>query len=112
MYARINAASNNIPTTFGTGAGSLILNGAPSGGQLMVINTTASDIVYTITSHPTKTPDDSVTTNPAQYLVPAAPTGGGAIATHDFLAISQGDRIFIKAPDGTVSSGKVSIVIW
>lgn len=112
MYATIDAASNNIPTTFGSGAGSLILDGAPSGGQLAVINTTTSDIVFTVTSKPSAVPDDSTAVNPAQYLVPAAPSGGTVANTHDYMAISKGDRIFIKSPGGTTSSGKVHVIVW
>lgn len=112
MYATINATSNNIPTTFGIGAGSLILNGAPSGGQLAIINTTTEDIIFTITAHPTTVPDDSVSTNPHQFLVPAAPSGGTAADTHDKFKVTKGDRVFIKSAGSAATSGKVHAVIW
>lgn len=112
MYATIDASSNNIGTTYGTGAGSLIIDGAPTGGHLGIISTVAKDIVYSITTKPTGSPDDSTTTNPHQWLLPAAPSGGTSANTQDFLIVNKGDRIFIKSPNGTASSGKVTVIIW
>lgn len=112
MYATVNAASNNIPTAFSTAAGSLIIDGAPSGGQLAIVNTTTEDIVFTITSAPSAVPADSISTNPGQYLVPAAPSGGTVANTHDYLAVTKGDRIFIKSAGSAATTGKVHAIIW
>jgi len=108
MYATINAATNNIPTTYGTGAGSLILNGSPAAGQLTVINTTGSDISFSVTSLPGATPVDSTTTNTNQYIVV-----GGSTSSHDKFKIATGDRVFIKSLSGSViTSGKVHVIVW
>lgn len=111
MYtAKIVASDNNIPTTFGTGAGSLIVNGAPSSGALGVINTTESVLYVAVTSSPTVVP---VSTLPGKCIpIPAAPTGGTGVAVFDLLKITKGDLIYIRNDSGSaVSAGSVYLFL-
>lgn len=108
MYtAKINAASNNIPTTFDRAAGSLIISSAPSGGILAFLNTTDTEVYVTWGNYPgIAVPSSSM---PGKMLViPAAPTGGSGMAIIDKAQITQGDSVFIMTEAGSArTSGKV-----
>jgi len=114
MYAIINAATNNIPTSYDTSAGSLILNGAPSTGQLDMYNSTLDFIGVTIIgTQTTSVPSSDITVNKNQYLLWPAPVGGASTATKDRFPINQGDKVYIKTLSGSAMAlGKVAIVTW
>lgn len=108
MYSgKIVASSNNIPTTFGTGAGSLILT-APSAGNVEIINRTLSVLAVAITG------DHNVpASTPYVNYIPPAPEGGSAGWVHDRFKVKIGDRIFIRSDTGsTVTSGTVYCNLW
>lgn len=114
MYAIINAASNNIPVAYDGTAGSLLINGAPSTGQVSFYNSTEDFVGVTIFgSSSTVVPSSDITVNTKQYLIPPAPTGGAATFTADRFPISKGDKVYIKTLNASpMASGKVAITSW
>lgn len=113
MFARINAATNNIPTSFDATAGSLILT-ATSAGACGLINTTSEWLVATISSAPTAVPSSDTSVNTKQYLFPPSAGTAGSVAAQvmDYFSINNGDKVYIRTLDAPATSGYVGIVIW
>lgn len=108
MYtATIDSSANNIPTTFGTGAGSKIISSCPSGGALTIINGTDSVLYVSWGSFPgVKVP--SSTLPGTMVAVPPAPSGGSGVGYFDKVHVAKGDSVFIMTGAGSArSSGSV-----
>lgn len=106
--AKIIAASENIPVTFNTGAGSLIVSEAiGSHRHLQVLNTTTEVIAVTVTGPTQPAPTSLLEHNNRQIYVPAS----GAIVSDDFL-ISPKSKIYIRTDNASASSGIVRVSIW
>lgn len=106
--AYINAASTNIPTTFGTGASSLILTdvGGQGFGHMKIVNETSSRIALCLTDKDSGTPSSSTSTNPSQDIVSATST-----EFKDDIHIY--DRVFLRSDSGSaITSGIVAVVLW
>lgn len=115
MYAsKIVASDNNIPTTYGTGAGSLLVSSLPSSRQIEIINTCESVLVVSVgPPSDDQVPNSVITTNRKQLYIPAAPTGSSAGWVKDFFSIRLGDRIYVRSDTGSaVTSGTVYINLW
>lgn len=105
----VDAAVTNIPLNFSTGSGTKIISNAPTGGSLIVINTTTSKIYIVWQQHKVGVVPSS-TLPGSQFPVAAAPTGGTSAVYGDLLKITKGDDIFIRA-DPSVSTGTVTLCI-
>ncbi len=112
MYAIINSASNNITTSFGSGAGSLLVNGAPSTGTVSFYNSCTGFVAITIIGTQTTEVPSSDPTVSNQYLLWPAPSGGAATLTADKFPINKGDKVYVRSVSGTLSSGSVAITAW
>lgn len=115
MFAIINAASNTIPIAYDGTAGSLLVDGAPSTGQISLYNSTSDFIAFTIisTNAGTALPVSSISTNTKQYLLWPAPSGGASTLTADKFPITQGDKVYIRAVSGVaLTTGKVAATMW
>lgn len=109
MYAGavLDAAVNNIPTTYSAAAGSKVISSTPSGGLLGFINTTTEVLAYTVGSFlGGKVPDSTL---PGQSgFIPAAPSGGSGVSVIDGIKLTSGDSVYIRSTSGSlISSGKV-----
>ena len=115
MYgAKIDSSSNNIPTTFDTTAGSLVIDGTPSSRQIEIINRTTEVLAITLVSKKegVTVPSSVITTNRRQLYVPPAPTSGTAGWVKDYLKINQGDKLYLRSDGSAASSGNVYINLW
>jgi hypothetical protein len=100
----INAASTNIPTTFSTGATSLVMTALEDKGysQIAILNDTSSNISLVCTDQDAATPDSSST---EQIYC----TRGSATVINEFSVFS---RLFIRSVSGSaITSGNVYIMI-
>lgn len=105
LAATIDASSNNITTSFGSGAGSKILTGIKNAQHMRVESTcnAALAIAY-------KAKEGSVPSS-AQAYIAAAPTSGTVIEYFDDIEV--GAAIYIRSDSGgTISSGKVKVSVW
>lgn len=106
--AYINAASTNIPTTYGTGASSLILTDVGDKGyrHIKIVNETSSRIALCLTDKDSGTPDSSTSTNDSQDIV-------SATSTEFKDDIHLYDRVFLRSDSGSaITSGIVAVVLW
>ncbi len=105
----VNAAITNIPLSFSTASGSKVISNAPTGGRLIVINTTTSIVYIVWQGHKVgAVPSSNL---PGSMLpIPAAPSGGTASLYGDLIKITKGDDIFIRA-DPAVALGLVTLCI-
>lgn len=108
MYlAVVDSSSNNIPTTFDTSAGSLIVDGAPNASELSFINGTSGVVVGTINAKNQAVPSSTVATNRRCFMV-APSTSSMQNMLH--LKVEPGDQIYIRSDTGSaLSSGKFYI---
>lgn len=96
MYTnKIDASVNNIPASFGTGAGSQIIAAAPSGGDLTIINTTDSILYVVWLKYNPGAAAPSSALPGTCMSVPAAPTSGTGFGTFTGK-ITMGDTVFIR----------------
>lgn len=110
MYtAKINAATNNIPTSFDATAGSKIITSAPSGGVLSVINTTDS-IIYIVWGVYLGTSLPSSTIPGTMLAVPAAPTGGSGARIDDHAKIKIGDSVYVMTDAASARTSGLVVV--
>jgi hypothetical protein len=107
--ARINGAANTIPTTYGTGGGSLIASEVlNSSSHLQVINGTTEVIAMSFISGGIKTvPGTLVSENLQQLYVPAS----GGIASDGFY-LPQGTKVYIRSDGSAASTGIFRLSVW
>ena len=105
MYGNIlNSSVNNIPTSYSSATGSLLVSTAPASGTLFVLNYTADVLAITVGSYH-QTPTTALPGN--ETYIPAAPTGGSGVATFDIKVI-KGDKIYLRTTGASATtSGKV-----
>lgn len=101
LSAKIDSSSNNIPTSFGTGAGSLILSGLANAcyTHIVICNETATRIkVATATATP-------ASSTSAMFYVPA----NSNVVLDDF---SVSDNVYLESDASAISSGTVEATVW
>ena len=112
MYGNvIDSATDNIPTTFTTAAGSRVISSSSSGGFLGIINYTSDTLAVVVGNYQdTAVP---VSTLPGRCVfIPFAPSGSNGSAAMDYFKVSQGDSVFIRATGGSaITSGKVFVFV-
>lgn len=110
--AKITASSDNIPTTFTSAAGSLVIDGAPSGGILYVMNLTTSVVVLT-TAQYLEVPSATLSTNRNQLPIP--PGSSTSLASGiiiDAFKIRQGDKVYVRSDSGsTITAGTLYVSV-
>lgn len=110
MYtAKIDASTDNVPITFGTGTGSYIISSAPSGGDLTVINTTDSILYVWWGKYNTGATAPSSTLPGPCMSVPSAPSGGSGFGVFSGK-ISKGDSVFVRTDATTLRSTGLVVV--
>ncbi len=95
----IVASSNNITTSYGSGAGSQILSSLEYKGNITVQNTTGTAIIVSYTSNTC-----SASSNDDMYVLNnTANTKYGA---------AIGSKVCVRSTSGTISSGTVYAEVW
>lgn len=102
---KINAASNAIPTSFGTGAGSRIITGIGRAKGILYIISTCEEFIKINFSAPN---GDTAPTVVDAYI-PAAASGSSAGLT--LVDVNLGDAIFIASDGSSISTGIVRAFI-
>jgi len=99
---RLDASSSNIPTSFTTGAGSLVMTGGANKGFFAIINYCTANLAVNYTWNDTATSPTLV-----DAYVPAAVSGGGpGVLCLDNSLVSN--TVFIASDSGaTLASGIV-----
>jgi hypothetical protein len=102
--AKIDAATNNIPTDFSTAAGSLAIQDAVSGRKgIAIYNGSSSRLAVCVSHHSaTVAPADNVN---ATLYVPA--TTGIAIDN-----VYCGKTVYIRSDESLITSGVVTVSLW
>ena len=106
--AYLNTSSTNIPTTYGTGAGSLVLTGVGGEGysHMKIVNETSSRIAIALAAKDDAVPDSSTSTNTNQDIVSATST-----EFKDDIHIY--DKVYLRSDSGSaITSGIVAVVLW
>ena len=104
-YGKIVASSNNIPTAYSTGAGSMIVSGLSGASELTITSSCEAPIVGNY-SHPSDT--TAPTDADIEFHLPAAPTGQSVGRVITDAAI--GAAIFLRSDSGAaITAGTVRI---
>lgn len=107
---RVNSASDTIPTSFSTAAGSLVLSGIALARGLIIVNETNSRIAINYKTGSTTGAPSSGQSNVDAYC-PAAPSGTFSSVSIDNVDVSS--TIYIKSDTGsTITSGLVYGWVW
>lgn len=101
---KVTASTNNVPTAFSTGAGSLVLSGLQGKAydHLMIINETSTQI--SVISDP------SATTAPSASSTARVFVAANGTATFDKFPIF--DAVYIQSEGSAISSGTVEVQVW
>lgn len=98
--AKVTASSNNIPTAYGTGAGSQFLTGISDCSHISVTNNTSSDIAVSLES-PT-----CASTNADDVFVAASSVGW-------FDNVSINKVVCVRSDTGSlITSGDIKVSAW
>ena len=107
----IDASSTNIPASFDNTAGSLVIDGSPSSGQLAVLSTATEFIAYTVGDFHQR-PVSTITDNRNQGVIPRAPTDATSAYINDEFKITRGNKLYIRSLSGSaITSGLVYITL-
>lgn len=100
---KIDASVNNIPTSFGSGAGSLILQNISNAKHIRVSNRTQGQIAIHYRGKTTPS-------SPLIYIA-AAPASGEVIEFYDDIEV--GPNVYIRSDTGSaITTGVVTVSVW
>lgn len=100
---KVDASVNNIPTSFGTGAGSLVLTDIKNVKHMRVSNSTTGRLAIHYRG--------KTTPSSALLYVSAAPASGEVIEFFDDIEI--GPSVYIRSDTGAaITTGTVTVSVW
>jgi hypothetical protein len=104
LSVKLDTSSTNIPTSYGSGAGSRVLTGISNCQHLMITSTCETRIAVVARAKSSTTPSAT------QLYIPAAPTDGEVAFLFDDIEV--GESIYIKSDGSAISSGIVTVSVW
>lgn len=99
-FAKIDASANNIPTTYGEGAGSTLLTGLINPSHIALYNTSSTDIAVSLYSGET-----GATAATDALVVPKT----GTLALDN---VSIGTRVYIRSLGSAIATGILYATVW
>lgn len=100
---KVVASENNVPVSFSSAAGSLVVESAPSSSEIIVINESSTALAFAVGKF-LSTPESSLTTNPKQGITPASSTG---VYTQN---VTLGDKVYLRSESAAITSGNIYIL--
>lgn len=107
--AKVDSASNNIPTSFSSAAGSLFASSIPAGSMIQVQNYTSAILMVSCGDY-ASAPSSTLATNRNQVPVPAGGSTPG-VNTIDNFTLSNNGSCYVRSDGSAASSGVVYLTI-